>query len=122
MVLLTWSGGNGPYPGGTATPGPGGNPGGASATQLLCGGGGGAGGAGQAGQHPPGSPPYSPGQAGHGGLGVRVTIAGPTSDPSPIGYTGPGSGAAATGWIAGGGGGGGTAGSPPVAGGDRGAA
>jgi len=102
-----WNSGAGPNAGGTATPGPGGNPGGASLSSLINGGGGGAGGAGVDGIHPPGSSPYAPGQAGHGGLGVRVTIAGPTSDPSPIGYPGPGSGASATGWVAGGGGGGG---------------
>ena len=42
--------------------------------------------------------------AGHGGLGVRIAAGNP-SNPSPIGYPGPGSGADATGWIAGGGGG-----------------
>ena len=96
------SGGGGGGPGGSAgsasTPTQG-YAGGAGSPGPPSGGGGGAGGAGQAGVHP-----NAPG-AGHGGLGLRSTIAGPSSDPSPIGYPGPGSGAAATGWFAGGGGG-----------------
>ena len=56
-----------------------------------AGGGGGAGGAGAS------------GPGGKGGLGARIDIAGPSADPSPIGTPGPGSGAAATGYLAGGG-------------------
>ena len=80
---------------------PQGNTGGARGGTFDGGGGGGAGGAGvDATSSAPGD------KAGNGGLGVRVAIAGPSSDPSPIGATGPGSGASATGWFAGGGGGG----------------
>ena len=101
-----------PYPGAVGSPDPnhpetaghaggGGYPGGAVGTGPTegNGGGGGAGGSGN-----PGDRPGSGGGA--GGAGIRVSIGGPSSDPSPIGDAGPGSGAAATGWFAGGGGGG----------------
>ena len=64
---------------------------------MEVGGGGGAGSAGENG---------TPTAAGNGVTGVRITFAGPTGSPSlMVGYPGPGSGAAATGWVAGGGGG-----------------
>ena len=63
------------YPGGGGTP---------STPTEAMGGGGGAGGAGSAGD--------SGSNGGIGGLGIRVAIGGPSSDPSPIGGSGPGSG------------------------------
>ena len=73
---------------------------------------GGGGGAGSAGQD---NRPSD--NAGHGGLGVRIRIAGNPANPSPIGAPGPGSGADGTGWFAGGGGGGGNSGNDKARGG-----
>ena len=97
----------GPQPGAVGTPDPNhpetaghAGAGGYAPPTEGGGGGGGAGSVGLVGS--PGS------DGGNGGGGIRVSIGAPSSNPSPIGAAGPGSGAAATGWFAGGGGGGGS--------------
>ena len=66
--------------------------------------GGGGGGAGRLGAP---DAPDTPLTKSTGGFGLQALIAGPPAQPQPVGASGPGSGAAATGYFAGGGGGGG---------------
>ena len=90
-------------------PQPQGNVGGISPTYVGPYAGGGGGGAGRAGA--PDNPSTPLGRS-TGGYGRQCLIAGPPSDPQPVGAPGPGSGAAATGYFAGGGAGGSWPGNP----------